>query len=62
MANLFTVTPNEVIQRDTVERISINEFTPKQFIDSYEKVYKPVVITDAQNSWLAREKWTLEVT
>lgn len=49
------------IFEDTVERIDVRAVTPQAFIDSYESLYKPVVITHVQETWKANEKWTLEV-
>nr|CAG4649359.1 EOG090X06UY [Scapholeberis mucronata] len=45
---------------DSVERISIDQVSPQQFIDRFEKLYKPVVILDAQKNWLANYKWTVQ--
>lgn len=61
MANTFRVSPVDVCKRDTVERVSALNLTTKRFIERYEKTYKPVVITDLQTDWPAREKWTLPV-
>lgn len=32
--------------------------SPEEFIEKYEKIYKPVVITNAQTNWKANHKWT----
>ncbi|KAM3967482.1 bifunctional arginine demethylase and lysyl-hydroxylase PSR-like [Aphomia sociella] len=45
---------------DNVDRINENEVSPEEFIDKYEKVYKPVVITNVQTNWKANHKWTLD--
>ncbi|XP_026463544.1 bifunctional arginine demethylase and lysyl-hydroxylase PSR isoform X2 [Ctenocephalides felis] len=45
---------------DNVERISENEVSPQEFIDKYEKIYKPVVITGCQEHWRANYKWTMD--
>ncbi|XP_034246987.1 bifunctional arginine demethylase and lysyl-hydroxylase PSR [Thrips palmi] len=45
---------------DTCERIDVNDVSPEEFIEKYEKPYKPVVITGCQKNWRANEKWTLE--
>lgn len=46
---------------DNIERIDFNEVGLEEFIEKYEKTYKPVIITNAQNDWKAKDKWTLEV-
>nr|CAG4647077.1 EOG090X06UY [Megafenestra aurita] len=45
---------------DGAERISVETTSPQDFIDKFEKPYKPVVILDAQNNWMANYKWTLQ--
>lgn len=45
---------------DNVERINVDEVSPEQFIERYERIYKPVVIEGVQNGWKALDKWTLE--
>nr|CAG4637803.1 EOG090X06UY [Chydorus sphaericus] len=44
---------------DNVERISVSTTSPQEFIELYEKPYKPVVIQDVQKDWLANVKWTI---
>lgn len=48
--------------KDNTERISVNEVSKQEFIERYEKPYKPVVITDITNTWKAVDKWTLPVS
>lgn len=62
MADTFRISPSEVRKRDTVERISVLHLTPAEFIDKYEKCYRPVVISDIQLDWPAKEKWTLSAS
>ncbi|XP_049882958.1 bifunctional arginine demethylase and lysyl-hydroxylase PSR [Pectinophora gossypiella] len=45
---------------DNVDRIDANEVSPEEFIDKYEQIYKPVVITNVQTNWKANHKWTLD--
>lgn len=44
---------------DNVDRINAAEYDCQKFIDNYEKIYKPVVITNMQDGWKT-QKWTLE--
>ncbi len=46
---------------DTVERIDVGGVSPEEFIEKYEKPFRPVAITGAMNEWQARHKWKLEV-
>ncbi|KAL4704422.1 hypothetical protein ACJJTC_000421 [Scirpophaga incertulas] len=45
---------------DNVDRIDNNKVSKQEFIDKYEKIYKPVVITNVQSHWKANHKWTLD--
>ncbi|KDR22789.1 bifunctional arginine demethylase and lysyl-hydroxylase PSR [Zootermopsis nevadensis] len=45
---------------DNVERIHVKDFPPSEFIEKYERLYKPVVICGIQDNWKAKHKWTLE--
>ncbi|CAG2105671.1 unnamed protein product [Medioppia subpectinata] len=44
---------------DNVERIDTRDVRPEQFVEKYEKLYRPVVITGASDQWRACHKWTL---
>ena len=46
---------------DNVERIDVNEVRTEQFVERYEKLYRPVVITGLCDNWKASHKWTLSV-
>lgn len=35
--------------------------TTEDFVEKYEKPYKPVIIRGVQNGWRAQHKWTIEV-
>nr|CAG4643984.1 EOG090X06UY [Lepidurus arcticus] len=46
-------------KQDNVDRIHVKETTAEQFIEQYEKPYKPVVLLGSQDNWPAKQKWTL---
>ena len=46
---------------DNIDRIDANQVSLEEFIEKYEKPYKPVIIKNTQVDWLAKEKWTLDV-
>jgi len=45
---------------DQLERIHTSQVSPEEFIQRYEKPYKPVVILGVMEDWNARYKWTLQ--
>ena len=47
--------------QDTIPRVDARMLSAQEFIDQYEKDYKPVVLTHCQVDWQANEKWTKEV-
>jgi hypothetical protein len=46
---------------DNIDRIDANKVSLEEFIEKYEKPYKPVIIKNTQVDWLAKDKWTLDV-
>lgn len=46
---------------DNVDRIEESKVSTDEFIEKYEKPYKPVIIQGVQNGWKAQYKWTIEV-
>lgn len=47
---------------DNCERIDVNTVMPDYFVEKYEKLYKPVVITGVCDTWKAQYNWTLDVS
>ncbi len=35
-------------------------YSLEQFIEEYEKPYRPCILSNTQTNWLAKEKWSLE--
>ncbi|XP_035724829.1 bifunctional arginine demethylase and lysyl-hydroxylase PSR-like [Vespa mandarinia] len=46
--------------QDNVERIDESIVVTEEFIEKYEKPYKPVIIQGVQTGWKAQHKWTIE--
>jgi len=53
----FDLNPNHY--KDNCPRIDVNEVSPEQFVEKYEKLYLPVVINGCTKHWKAEYKWTL---
>ncbi|XP_020295596.1 bifunctional arginine demethylase and lysyl-hydroxylase PSR isoform X2 [Pseudomyrmex gracilis] len=45
---------------DNAERIDESNVTTEEFVEKYEKPYKPVIIRGVQNGWRAQQKWTID--
>lgn len=48
--------------RDNVERIDVSKVSTEEFVTRYEKTYTPAVLTNVQEDWPAKYKWTLDVS
>ncbi|GAB6022363.1 jumonji domain-containing protein 6 [Chamberlinius hualienensis] len=57
-ANHFDLSLESV--KDNVPRIHVEDVSTQEFVERFERPYKPVVIEGAQDSWRAKEKWTTQ--
>lgn len=46
-------------KRDTLERRNVDFYTHEEFIDKFERLLKPVILTNVTKPWPAHNKWTL---
>lgn len=60
LSHKFDLNLNSVAKRDTVERIDVNNISSSEFIENYEKYFKPLVLTNVTRPWPAKDKWTFE--
>jgi hypothetical protein len=49
-----------IIPYSDIEKISLGKVSVQEFIQQYDSIQKPVLITDAMNDWPAMQNWTLE--
>lgn len=47
--------------KDNCPRVDASQISPRDFINKYERHYLPVVITNLQTHWKAKEKWNFRV-
>lgn len=50
---------NPAAVRDNVARIHVDDVSAEEFVEKYERPYKPVVIVGATKDWKACHKWTM---
>lgn len=60
LAKSFSLDLAEIAKRDFLDRVNVKCVDKQEFIDNYERLFKPVVLTNVTNSWPARNNWTLE--
>lgn len=60
LSKKFDLQLKPIAQRDLLERINANQVTHQEFVDRFEKQFKPVVLTSVTDLWPARERWTIE--
>jgi len=58
-AQTFDASPSQVC--DNVPRVDATQISKEEFIEQYERPYKPVVVINGQTEWDATRKWTTQV-
>lgn len=46
--------------QDTIERVHVDQITPEEFIEKYERGSRPVIIQGVVQGWPAAQEWQLE--
>uniref|UniRef100_A0A915EMA1 JmjC domain-containing protein n=1 Tax=Ditylenchus dipsaci TaxID=166011 RepID=A0A915EMA1_9BILA len=44
---------------DTIERVDASSMSYENFVECFEKISKPVIISGLTDNWIAQQKWTL---
>lgn len=60
LSNKFDLNLKPIAQRDTLQRINASQVSHQEFVEKFEKKFKPVVLTNVTDSWPAKEKWTID--
>lgn len=59
LAQKLDLSLEPIAKRDSLDRINAELVSPSEFIDKYESLFRPVIITNVTNNWPAKHKWTL---
>ena len=51
-----------VMQSDNVPRVDVRQISQDEFVEKFDIPKLPVVLTHVQDHWMARKKWTKEVS
>lgn len=60
LAKTLDLSLEPIARRDTLQRINVNLASRQDFVDNYENLLKPVVLTHVTDHWPAKEKWTID--
>lgn len=59
LAQRFDLNPEPIAKRDILDRINVDIVSHADFVDKYERLLKPVILTNVTKSWPAKDKWTI---
>lgn len=49
------------MELDTIERVDATRMSYTEFVDRFERAYKPVILIGITDQWRANDHWNLQV-